>query len=131
LRYRIAAVSRKGLLVVPVVLVLAGCGSGTTVRPVAETVVGKTPSAPKQQPVKGDATAGKNVFISTGCGGCHTLKAANSHGNVGPNLDQLKPSLSSATNQIEHGGGGMPAFQGQLSNKQIADVATFVVQSTR
>ena len=27
-----------------------------------------------------------------GCGGCHTLKDAGSSGNVGPNLDQLKPS---------------------------------------
>jgi mono/diheme cytochrome c family protein len=38
----------------------------------------------------GSATAaGKEVFASAGCGGCHTLKDAGSTGNVGPNLDQL------------------------------------------
>jgi mono/diheme cytochrome c family protein len=121
-------VPRRGLLLIPLVVALAGCGAGTTVRPVAETVIGKAPSAPKQ--AKGNAAAGKSVFASAGCGGCHTLKAANSHGTTGPNLDQLKPSLSAATNQIENGGGGMPAFQGQLSSKQIADVAAFVVKST-
>jgi mono/diheme cytochrome c family protein len=121
-------VPRGGLLLIPLVVVLAGCGAGTTVHPVAETVIGKAPTAPTQ--AKGNAAAGKSVFASAGCGGCHTLKAANSHGTVGPNLDQLKPSLSAATNQIEHGGGGMPAFQGQLSSKQIADVAAFVVKST-
>ena len=34
----------------------------------------------------------KEVFASAGCGGCHTLKDAGSSGNVGPNLDDLKPS---------------------------------------
>ena len=38
--------------------------------------------------------AGKQVFASAGCGGCHTLKDAGSTGNVGPNLDQLKPSAA-------------------------------------
>jgi mono/diheme cytochrome c family protein len=118
---------RRPLALVPVVLLLAGCGSGETVKPVAETVIGK---APTEQQAKGNASAGKSVFASAGCGGCHTLKAANSTGTVGPNLDQLKPSLSAATNQIKNGGGGMPAFSSQLSDQQIADVAAFVVQST-
>ena len=30
--------------------------------------------------------------------------------------------------QVENGGGGMPAFKGQLTAKQIADVATYVTQ---
>ena len=30
---------------------------------------------------------GKAIFASAGCGSCHTLKAAASTGNVGPNLD--------------------------------------------
>jgi cytochrome c6 len=124
---RIAAVPRRLLALVPVVLVLAGCGSGETVKPVAETVIGK---APTEQQAKGNAAAGKSVFASAGCGGCHTLKAASSTGTVGPNLDQLKPSLSAATKQIKNGGRGMPAFSGQLSDQQIADVAAFVVQST-
>jgi mono/diheme cytochrome c family protein len=69
---------------------------------------------------------GKAVFASAGCGGCHTLKAAGSSGNVGPNLDQLKPSKSTVQHQVEVGGGAMPAFKGQLSPAEIAAVAEFV-----
>jgi mono/diheme cytochrome c family protein len=78
----------------------------------------------------GDAAAGKAVFASAGCGGCHTLKAAGTSGNVGPNLDQLKPDEQTVKDQVEHGGGSMPAFKGQLSDKQIQDVAAYVASST-
>ena len=93
----------------------------------ASTTAEGTPSTPA---AGGDATAGKAVFSSAGCGGCHTLKAAGSSGNVGPNLDQLKPTLERVVHQVENGGGAMPAFKGQLSDKQIQDVAAFVVAST-
>jgi mono/diheme cytochrome c family protein len=79
---------------------------------------------------KGDPVAGKAVFETAGCGGCHTLKAAGSTGNVGPNLDDLKPSEDKVVEQVTNGGGGMPPFKGQLSAKQIQDVAAFVFTST-
>jgi mono/diheme cytochrome c family protein len=79
---------------------------------------------------KGDPAAGKAVFAQAGCGGCHTLKAAGSSGNVGPNLDQLKPAEATVVHQVENGGAGMPPFKGQLSQKQIQDVAAFVYAST-
>jgi mono/diheme cytochrome c family protein len=78
---------------------------------------------------QGDAAAGKAVFASAGCSGCHTLKAANASGNVGPNLDQLKPSFDQVEHQVENGGGAMPSFKGALSDKQIADVSAFVSSS--
>jgi len=78
----------------------------------------------------GDPTAGKAVFASAGCSGCHTLKAANATGTVGPNLDQLKPALATIIHQVNVGGGPMPAFKGSLTVKQIADVAAFVYTST-
>jgi cytochrome c6 len=78
---------------------------------------------------QGDAAAGKPVFASAGCATCHTLKAAGSHGMIGPNLDQLKPSEATVEHQVENGGGAMPAFKGQLSQKQIADVSAFVSQN--
>jgi mono/diheme cytochrome c family protein len=80
--------------------------------------------------VEGDATAGKAVFTSAGCSGCHTLKAANASGTVGPNLDDLKPPYEKIVTQVEHGGGGMPPFEGQLSGTQIHNVAAFVFTST-
>ena len=80
--------------------------------------------------VKGDPAAGKQVFTSAGCTGCHTLKAAGSTGTVGPNLDQLKPAEATVVHQVEVGGGPMPAFKGTLSATQIQNVAAFVYTST-
>jgi len=70
--------------------------------------------------------SGKQVFETAGCSGCHTLKDAGATGNVGPNLDQLKPSQAIVQHQVEVGGGAMPAFKGQLSAAQIQAVATYV-----
>ena len=86
-----------------------------------------TPAAPS---TKGDPTAGKAVFLSAGCTSCHTLKDAGSTGTVGPNLDQLKPPEARIVTQVENGGGPMPAFKGQLSPKQIQDVAAYVFTAT-
>jgi len=72
---------------------------------------------------------GKAIFASSGCGSCHTLKAAGSKGNVGPNLDALKPSEEAAEKQVANGGGGMPPFKGQLTAAQIKAVATFVADN--
>ena len=69
---------------------------------------------------------GKQIFTSAGCGGCHTLKDAAATGNVGPNLDQLKPSEAAVAHQVEVGGGAMPAFKGQLTPAQIQAVAAYV-----
>jgi len=81
-------------------------------------------------PVQGDPAAGKQVFASAGCGGCHTLKAAGASGTVGPNLDDLKPAYDKIVHQVEVGGGPMPAFKGQLSQTQIDNVSAFVFTST-
>jgi cbb3-type cytochrome c oxidase subunit III len=71
---------------------------------------------------------GKAIFQSQ-CASCHTLKAANATGTIGPNLDQLKPSTARAQHQVEVGGGVMPAFKGKLTDKQIQAVAKFVADS--
>jgi len=39
---------------------------------------------------------GGQVFANNGCGSCHTLEAAGSSGNVGPNLDEDLPGQSAA-----------------------------------
>lgn len=80
-------------------------------------------------PGGGDPAAGKGVFTSAGCAGCHTLKAAGSVGRVGPNLDQVQPTLALVVDRVTHGKGAMPPFAGQLSEQQIKDVAAFVVAS--
>jgi mono/diheme cytochrome c family protein len=94
--------------------------------------------------VKGNAKAGKTLFVST-CGTCHTLKAAGTGGTLGPNLDKLAP-LTEATiiKQIDNGGAAlftakygaaaaakyqtpMPSiYKSQFSSTQIENIAAFV-----
>lgn len=69
--------------------------------------------------------AGKKVFLAN-CGACHTLAAAGTGGQVGPDLDDLKPDMATVAKQVENGGGGMPAFGSQLSDAQIQAVANYV-----
>jgi sulfite dehydrogenase len=102
----------------------AGAAEHTT------TAAHTTPATPAAPSAKGDAAAGKSVFTSAGCATCHTLKDAGSHGTIGPNLDQLKPAEAVVQRQVENGGGAMPAFKGQLSAKQIQDVAAYVSTAT-
>jgi len=125
---RLAPVRRRALIIVACGLVLAGCSGGKTVSPAPQTVEGKVPTAPQ---VKGDPAAGKKIFASAGCAGCHTLKDAGATGNVGPNLDQAKPPLALVVDRVTNGKAPMPAFAGQLTPQQIQDVAAYVVQATK
>jgi len=78
------------------------------------------------QPVAAkNTTNGKDIFTAN-CGSCHTLKDAGTHGNVGPNLDQLQPSFEIAQHQVINGGGAMPAFKDTLTAAQITAVAKYV-----
>jgi mono/diheme cytochrome c family protein len=85
-------------------------------------------SPAKSSPVPADASAaaGAKVFGVAGCGSCHTLGAAHASGQVGPNLDQLRPDFETVRAKVADGGGGMPSFSGQLNDQQIRDVAAFV-----
>ena len=67
----------------------------------------------------------KQVFVQN-CGGCHTLADAGTSGNVGPNLDQLKPSLD-RRGQADHERRRRDArLQGQFSQDQIQALAEYV-----
>jgi glucose dehydrogenase/mono/diheme cytochrome c family protein len=70
-------------------------------------------------------TEGKSLF-TTNCATCHTLSEAGTTGSVGPNLDELKPEKSLVETQVANGGGGMPAFAGQLSPEEIEAIAEYV-----
>jgi cytochrome c oxidase subunit 2 len=45
--------------------------------------------------------AGQAVFASNGCASCHTLKAANATGKVGPDLDKLPAYAKQAGKPLE------------------------------
>jgi mono/diheme cytochrome c family protein len=107
----------------------ADCGvrAAKPAAPATTTSAGTTTGPPAGNGGASSAVrAGKSVFESAGCTGCHTLKDAGSTGNIGPNLDQLKPSKPAVQTQVTNGGGAMPAFKGRLSPTQISDVATYV-----
>jgi len=74
----------------------------------------------------GDAAAGKTVFVSARCGGCHTLADAGAAGQVGPNLDSAKPSASLVLERVTNGKGPMPSFKGKLTRQEMNDVAAYV-----
>jgi len=74
-----------------------------------------------------DAAAGKEVF-SEECSVCH---GATGHGgNGGPDLRTMPKAKeqAGAEEQVTNGGGGMPAFKGQLSSEEISNVAAYVVE---
>ena len=116
----------ESLIVILAVFLAIGAGAagfflGRSTAGSHPTTVAGTPT------VTAPADAGKELFASAGCGGCHVLKDAGAAGTVGPNLDVAKPPLSLALDRITHGKGGMPAFTGQLTAKQIQAVASYVV----
>jgi cytochrome c oxidase subunit 2 len=62
----------------------------------------KTPSVASLATGPGTTpAAGKAVFNSAGCSGCHTLAAAGATGTIGPNLDQRLP-IDCKTRNLPH-----------------------------
>ena len=127
-------------------LLLAACGYEGTVQP---TAAGASGTLPKQQttPVltNGDPTAGKKLFASQGCTGCHTFGPAGSHATIGPDLDKLPQyakqanqgplsqfvltSITDPGNYVQPGYQNvMPTTYGKLPPKQIADLVAFLTQ---
>jgi mono/diheme cytochrome c family protein len=90
---------------------------------------------------EGKAPDGKIVFSAQGCGSCHTFKAANATGTVGPDLDTalqgkdpafVKESIVDPNKEIAQGyqPNIMPGNFGQtLSPTQINDLVAFLTQS--
>jgi mono/diheme cytochrome c family protein len=72
--------------------------------------------------------AGARVFREAGCGTCHTLSAAGSGGRIGPSLDRRRLGPDAIAAQVRDGGGGMPAFDGRLSEGQIDALAAYVAE---
>jgi len=66
------------------------------------------------------------------CGTCHILKAAASEGNIGPNLDSLKPLEEHVRAVVTEGLGVMPAFgeEGLLTLEEIDAVSYYVANSS-
>ena len=64
------------------------------------------------------------------CGACHTLQAAGSEGQIGPDLDKLKPQMNKIIAVVTNGIGVMQPWEGILSYEEIEAVAYYVFNST-
>tara|TARA_B100000686_G_C15854258_1_gene508741 strand:- start:117 stop:425 length:309 start_codon:yes stop_codon:yes gene_type:complete len=64
------------------------------------------------------------------CGTCHTLQAAGSIGDIGPNLDQLNAKMSRIISVVTDGIGVMPPWEGTLTEEEIEAVAYYVFKNT-
>ena len=74
---------------------------------------------------------GKNIFLNAGnCGACHSLKDANAVGNIGPNLNEIKPDIGRVVSSVTNGIGVMPSFVEILSEEEINAVAYYVSESS-
>ena len=94
-------------------------------KPAAEEAAGASPYAGGSS---GAAADGEALF-TVNCGSCHTLSAAGTSGQVGPNLDEVSLDAAEIESVVRGGLGPMPAFEGQLSDQEIAAVAEFVAGS--
>ena len=80
-------------------------------------------------PAKSDSMfdMGKYIFLNQGmCSSCHTLADANSDGQIGPNLDDIRSGKMRVVNAVTNGIGVMPAYEGQLTKEEIEAVAHYV-----
>ncbi len=75
-----------------------------------------------------NAEAGEEVFAEN-CSTCHG--ATGKGGNGGPDLTTMPKAQEQkgAEEQVAKGGGGMPAFEGTLSEEEIGNVAAYVVET--
>jgi mono/diheme cytochrome c family protein len=63
----------------------------------APTTTTATPATgPGTAPSAATLALGKQTFLGSGCGACHTLKAAGSAGAIGPDLDNLAANAKTA-----------------------------------
>jgi mono/diheme cytochrome c family protein len=104
--------------------------------------VGLYAGVPGAAPPEAPGGPGAQVFAGNGCGGCHTLAAAESGGVTGPNLDEVLPGQSAATversitdpnAQIAKGypANVMPQDYGQsLTPREIEDLVQYLIENT-
>ena len=74
---------------------------------------------------------GKDVFLNAGnCGSCHSLKDAGTVGNIGPNLNEIRPDIGRVIISVTNGAGVMPSYLGILSQEEIDAVAYYVSEAS-
>lgn len=91
-------------------------------KPAAEEAAGASPYAGGSSGGSPDA----ELLFTSHCGSCHTLSAADTSGEVGPNLDEVDLDAAEVEAVVREGRGSMPSFEGELTDDEIAAIAAFV-----
>tara|TARA_Y100000590_G_scaffold42239_1_gene44951 strand:- start:395 stop:712 length:318 start_codon:yes stop_codon:yes gene_type:complete len=74
---------------------------------------------------------GKEIFLNDGnCASCHTLSDAKSIAVIGPNLNEIRPTLEAVIATVTNGIGVMPAYKDILSKEEIEAVANYVSKAS-
>jgi len=125
----------------PAVSMPADLVSGQDLEDVA-AYIGRYAGVPGAAPPTVPGGPGAQVFASNGCGGCHTLAAAKSGGEIGPNLDEALATMSAAmihqsiadpNAKIAKGypPNVMPGnYEATLSSKELEDLVKYLLDST-
>jgi mono/diheme cytochrome c family protein len=137
MRNRLGAVAICLAAGLAIALIALGCGGGSD----SETVEQHTSSsgAPLggavEQPLNAAQQHGQELFVAN-CGSCHTLHAAGTVGQIGPNLDDIAVNEADVLHAIRTGGGRHAKGQGTgpsgnmpanlVTGKDAQDVASFV-----
>ena len=120
-----------------VAMVALGASAGQLLAQQPTTAPAPTPAAPAAPPASAAAAApadearitkGRELFAGWSCTSCHGLVDAGSGGDVGPRLDGGHLTEEFIVSRVKNGQGAMPAFGGQLTDEEIADVAYYIVK---
>ena len=110
-RLALLAIALLAIALASILLLTAGCGGN---------------GGSGGDETAGSGSPGAKVFADAGCADCHTMRAADAKGKVGPDLDELRPNEEKVVKQVTNGGNGMPSFKDDLSAEEIQQVAAFV-----
>jgi mono/diheme cytochrome c family protein len=124
----------------PTISMPADLAEGQDLEDVA-AYVASVAGVPGAAPPKVAGGPGAQVFANNGCSACHTLKAANAGGAVGPNLDDVLPGQTAAmiTDSIVNPGAniskGFPAnvmpanYKQQIPPDQLKQLVSYLTQN--
>ena len=77
--------------------------------------------------------AGRAIFTEAAepqCAICHTLADAEAEGEIGPVLDDEKPSASQVLAAVKSGLGVMPSYEVILTQEEMRSVALYVAAAS-
>jgi mono/diheme cytochrome c family protein len=121
--------SRRGRRAVAVLVGVLVLGLGILIPALVIAAAKDTDKAPGGVKLTAADERGRDIFAQR-CATCHTLRAANAVGKVGPNLDQLHPPKALILDAIQkgraRGQGQMPA--NLIDGQDAQEVAAFVAK---